>query len=159
MTDPVAGQDVEAQARALCEEAVKRIVYATVCRYEGHEPRCNVYGCTRHDHREVVAVRGYVWSALRAAQAEAERGKGAADAIESLEWALGAAERRAQEAEARELAAKADRDYWYTEARAAGQRGRAEGLREAADFIERKHREGDTGIVAEALLARAAAHP
>lgn len=39
------------------EKALRKIVYATKCQYEGHEGMCNLYDCTRHPHLEVKAVR------------------------------------------------------------------------------------------------------
>lgn len=47
------------------EEAVKGIVYAMAGRDEGS--RCNIYGCTRHDHPEVEKVRQFISSAIREA--------------------------------------------------------------------------------------------
>lgn len=46
------------------ERLVKEIIYATACRYEGHESSCNSYDCTRHEHPEVKAVRRLVRAAL-----------------------------------------------------------------------------------------------
>jgi hypothetical protein len=59
---PRAGEGLARERRL--EALTAEVIYATVCRYEGHEPRCNVYGCTRHDHPEVEKVRGLLRAAL-----------------------------------------------------------------------------------------------
>jgi len=55
------------------EQLIAGIIYATACRYEGHESRCDVYGCTRHEHPEVVAVQKAIATYRVKLQAEARR--------------------------------------------------------------------------------------